>query len=101
MTSGEAGVLVLRPAVERYPVLPRADVEPAAADLVGGDLVRQDHFGFGVSGEDQPVDPVEQGAVRGVDTIDVMTHGFVHLPIVTPRKQRQAGQRVFSNQWWA
>src|SRR6266478_9766496 len=60
---GEAGVAALLPAVDRHPVLPHADEEAAAADLVGGYLVRQHDRGVGVHREDQPVEAVEQGPV--------------------------------------
>src|SRR5208283_3405943 len=85
MTFGKAAVTALPPAVDRDPVLPRADVETAAADLVGGDSVRQDHGRVGVGDEDQPVDAVEQGTMRGVDAVDVTLYRFVHCPIVTVR----------------
>ena len=57
----------------------------AAADLVGGDLIRQDHGRVGVDGKNQPVDAIEQGTVRGVDAIDVTLYRFVHASIVTAR----------------
>jgi hypothetical protein len=78
MAFGEAAVAALPPAVDRDPVLPGADVEPALANLVGRDLVGQRHVCLRVRGHDQPVHPVEQRPVRRVDGVDVAPNLFVH-----------------------
>jgi hypothetical protein len=48
-------------------VLPHAEEQAAAADLVGGHLVGEHHRGVGVRLQDQPVEAVEQGPVLGGD----------------------------------
>src|ERR1039457_6883229 len=63
-------------------MLPRADIEAAGAHLIGGNPVRQDHGYVGMRGEDQPVDPVEQGTVLRSDGVDVTPHCFVHPSII-------------------
>jgi hypothetical protein len=42
-------------------VFPRRPVQVVVADLVGGHLVRERHGGVGMSGKDQPMEPVEKG----------------------------------------
>jgi hypothetical protein len=86
MALGESAVAILSPAVDGDSVLPGADVEPPLADLIGGDPIGQHHVGVRVGGHDQPVHPVEQRAVSGVDGVDVPPYGFVHgntSPIMT------------------
>src|SRR5271166_2969099 len=78
MPGGETAVAVLRPAVNRYAVLPRTDVQAASADLISRDPIGDDHGCFGMRGEDQPVNPVEQGTVPGVDAIDITPYRFIH-----------------------
>jgi hypothetical protein len=38
-------------------------------------------------GEDQPVDPVEQGTVLRSDGVDVTPHRFVHPSIIAEKMQ--------------
>ena len=82
MAGREVRLAALPPAVDRDAVLPCADVEAAAADLVGRDLIRQHDGGVRVRGEDQPVQPVEHGPVLGSHPVDVRPHRLIHRPIV-------------------
>lgn len=66
------------PAVDRQAVLPDSHVEAAVADLVRRNLVREDNSCVRMHRKDQPVEPVEQGAVLGRDGVDVALHCFVH-----------------------
>src|SRR6185437_4692181 len=78
----ETGVAVRLPAVDRHAVLPHREMEPVLADLVRGHLVRQHDAGLGILGQNQAVQPVEQGPVLGPDGLDVLPHCVVHTPIV-------------------
>jgi hypothetical protein len=59
------------PAVDRHAVFPHAEEQPPAADLVGGDPIRQ-HDGCGrMRPKDQPVQPVEERPMLGGDAVDI------------------------------
>src|SRR5450759_3875195 len=85
VAGGEAVVAAFLPAVDRHSVLPHPDEETAAAELVGGNLVREHHLGVGVSLEHKPVEAVEQVPVRGGNGLDVVPNGRVHPLIVIVR----------------
>ena len=77
VAGAETAVTAWFPAVERQPVLPHTDVEPASADHVRGHLVRQHHGGVRVLLQDQPVDAVEQRTALRGERCDVVPRGLV------------------------
>src|SRR5579875_156671 len=90
----ELAAALLRPAVDRQAVLPRADVHAPAADLVGGHLVRKDDAGVRVRGEDEPVDAVEQRPVLRCDAVDVVPYPPVHSLIIGAHRLLRTQRRT-------
>ena len=79
MTSDESTVVVLPPAVDRYAMLPGAQIQAAVTDPVGGHPIRQADSYLGMRADNQLMQPIEQRAMRGRDAIDITAHLLIHL----------------------
>src|SRR5260370_10546411 len=78
VTAADPGIPVVLPAVDRDAVLPGSEEEPPPADLIRGDVVRQDDRGVRVDRQDQSVQRVDQRPVLGRNGVDVAPNGLVH-----------------------
>lgn len=97
VAGGEAGVVALPPAVDRYTVLPHTEVQTIATHLVRRYLVRDHHRGVRVDLEDQPVEAVEQGPALGRDGVDLVAHGVFHRSIISRPQANLRGDGLAAN----